>query len=412
MAGLSVGLTAVFLTIGGVLAAPAGLAAPASDTAPPAVEDITVTPDDVSVSGVDLVPVTVSVHLTDESGVEVVSEMDGVYLPRVTITRVSGGPAVTEGVELALTSGTAQDGVWSATIQVPSTWNGVWALSRVVAVDSGGRRLDIDPRNSPLAATLDVSGTHLPAVTMEFVPDPLVGDGRLTVRGRFFYQDTGKGVPNQPIFFGVDNLCVEHPGTPNGRTAADGTFSRVYPTSDESLRCVGILRPSNVSVATSFVVAAFRHPRIRPAVTATADRTSVPAGTKVTFTGTVKPSGGTGVELQEQVDGAWRTVVDGTVPDNGRFTLAVTPKGAGGHQYRVIVPNPDRELVGASRTIVVQVAGTGSGTGGGDDSGTLPITGLPPVLPMAGGALALVLAGIGLTLAGRRRRVPAGSVDR
>ncbi|GLY23449.1 hypothetical protein [Micromonospora sp. NBRC 101691] len=410
MSGLRIGLTAIFLTIGGVLTAPAGLAAPASDTAPPVVEGITVTPDDVSVSGVDLVPVTVSVHLTDESGVEVVSGMDGVHLPHVTITRVSGGPAVTEGVELALTAGTARDGVWSATVQVPSTWKGVWAVSRVVAVDSGGRSLDIDPRNSPLAATLDVSGTHLPAVTMEFAPDPLVGDGRLTVRGRFFYQDTGKGIPDQPIFFGVDNSCVEHPGAPNGRTAADGSFSKVYPTADRSLRCVGILRPSNVSVSPSFVVAASRHPRIRPAVTATADRTSVPAGTKVTFTGTVKPAGETGVELQEQVDGAWRTMVDGTVPDKGRFTLAVTPKGAGGHQYRVVVPDPDRELVGASRTIVVQVAG--SGTGGGDDPGTLPITGLPPVLPMAGGALVIVFAGIGLTLVGRRRRVPAGSVGR
>lgn len=63
--------------------------------------------------------------------------MDGVQLPYVVLTRVSGGPAVTEGAELALTSGTAQDGVWSATIQVPSTWNGRWEPSRLVAVDEG-----------------------------------------------------------------------------------------------------------------------------------------------------------------------------------------------------------------------------------------------------------------------------------
>ncbi|SCL14593.1 hypothetical protein [Micromonospora inyonensis] len=155
--------------------------------------------------------------------------MDGVQLPYVVLTRVSGGPAVTEGAELALTSGTAQDGVWSATIQVPSTWNGRWEPSRLVAVDEGSRRLDVDPRNLSSAATLDVAGTHLPAVTMEFVPDPLVGDGRLTMRGRFFYEDTGKGIPHQPIFFGEDSLWVEHPGVPNGRTAADGSFSKVYP---------------------------------------------------------------------------------------------------------------------------------------------------------------------------------------
>ncbi|OZV79774.1 hypothetical protein CA850_17160 [Micromonospora echinospora] len=411
MSKLKIGLTAIFFTIGGVLAAPAGLAAPAStaDTAPPVLKGITVTPDRVSVSGVDLVPVTVSVRLTDESGVMHSVDMDGVQLPYVVLTRVPGGPAATQGAELALTSGTAQDGVWSATIQVPSTWDGRWELSRVVAVDEGSQRLDVDPRNLPLAATLDVTGTHRPAVTMEFVPDPLVGDGRLTVRGRFFYEDTGKGIPDQPIFFGEDNLCVEHPGVPNGRTAADGSFSKVYPQGEGFLRCVGILRPSNIAVSTAFIVVASRHPRVKPTVTAKVDRTSVPPGTKVTFTGTVEPSSASSLELQEQVDGTWRTVVDGTVGDGGRYTLPVTPKGAGGHRYRVIVPNSDPELVGASQAVVVQV--TGGGSGGGDGSDTLPITGLPPVLPMAGGALALIFAGVGLTLAGRRRRVATVSAE-
>ncbi|SCL14595.1 hypothetical protein [Micromonospora inyonensis] len=68
MSKLKIGLTAIFFTVGSVLAAPAGLAAAASDTAPPVVEGITVTPDSVSVSGVDLVPVTVSVHSPTSPG--------------------------------------------------------------------------------------------------------------------------------------------------------------------------------------------------------------------------------------------------------------------------------------------------------------------------------------------------------
>ncbi|SCL14591.1 hypothetical protein [Micromonospora inyonensis] len=153
----------------------------------------------------------------------------------------------------------------------------------------------------------------------------------------------------------------------------------------------------------AFIVGASRFPRVRPTLTAEVDRASVPPGTEVAFTGTVEPSSASSLELQERVDGTWRTVADGMIGDDGRCTLRVTPKGAGGHQYRVIVPNPDPELVGASRTVVVRV--TAGGSGGGDGSGTLPITDSPPVVPMAGGALALILAGVGLTLAGRRRRV-------
>ncbi|MEU4566451.1 hypothetical protein [Micromonospora sp. NPDC023956] len=417
MLRLTTGLTALLLTTGGALAAavpaaPAGLAAPppaaVADTAPPVLGDVTVTPDAVAVSGLDLVPVTVAVRLTDESGVIEIGDGIGATSPFVILERVSGGTKYTDGAELRLTSGTAQDGVWSATIQVPSTWSGRWAVSRVRAVDGQGRELDVDPRGSGPAAEFTVKGTHVPAVSMQFVPDPLVGDGRLTLKGRFYYQDTGKGIPHQPIFFGYDNQCVEHPSPANGSTAADGTFSKVYPKGDGHLRCVGILRPSNIVTAPAFIVATSGHPRVKPVVTASADRTAVPPGTKVTFTGTVAPWSVTNVQLQEKVDGAWRTVAEGSVGDASRFSLAVTPKGTGAHHYRVTAPS---DVVGVSRTIVVQVNPAGSGAGDGDGSGTLPITG-SPVSSMAGGGLVLVVAGIGLALLGRRRRVAPVPVDR
>ncbi|MFI7578587.1 hypothetical protein [Micromonospora sp. NPDC049497] len=395
----------VFAAGGMVVAAPAAVAA--TDTAPPVLESITVSPDAVSVAGLDLVPVTVTAHLTDETGVERISEVGGGNMPFVVLKRVAGGDPSTQAAELSLTSGTPQDGRWSATIQVPSTWNGQWEVSQLVAMDSAFNKLEVDPPETPDTG-LDVTGTHLPAVIMRFVPDPLVGDGPLTVEGRFYYEDTGAGIPNQPIFFGHDNLCVEYSAEPNGTTNADGTFSKVYPKGDGYLQCVGILRPSNVDFTPAFIVVASRHPRVKPVVTATASRTTVVTGTKVTFTGTVAP-GGYNAELQELRNSTWRKVDSALINDRGAFTLDITPKAVGTHRYRVIVPNDDPELVGVSETIVVRVTAPGGGgqpgAGAGGSDGGLPVTG-PAVGPMVGSAAALLLAGVGLMLIGRRRRGP------
>lgn len=395
-------VTALLLAAGGTFAAPAALAAPvtraAADTAPPVLKDVTFSSDAVSVSGVNLVPVTVSVRLTDESGVVVSYQNYGEKFPYVVLVKETDGKTSTQAVELALTDGTAQDGVWGATVQVPSTWDGRWEVSKVIADDAQRNRLDVDPRSSGITATLDVDGSHQPAVTMEFSPDPAVGGGPLTVRGRFYDTETGKGLPNQPMFFGVDNLCVEHGGATNGRTAADGTFSRTYETGWEWLHCVGIPRPSNVEAGNSYIVVTSGHPRIRPGVTVQASSTTVAPGSKVTFTGTVAPAGANSVHLQELRAGTWHKVAGTRSDDKGRFTLATKPSGVGSHSYRVTVPKAEADLTGVSETIVVQVGAGGSG------GGELPITGAA-ALPLVGGALALILVGAGLTVAGRRRRV-------
>ncbi|MFI5832607.1 hypothetical protein ACIA5A_02895 [Micromonospora sp. NPDC051300] len=392
--------TLLLLPGGIVVGAPAASAA--ADQAPPVLVGITVSPDAVSVSGVDLVPVTVSAHLTDETGVERSGEMDGSNLPAVTLQRAGGGEDSTQGVELALTSGTPQDGTWSATVQVPSTWDGEWRVSRLVAVDGASNRLDVAPSTD---SKLTVTGTHKPAVTMRFVPDPLVGDGPLTVEGRFYYQDTGKGIGDQPIYFGQDNLCVEYPSPPNGTTRADGTFSRVYPKGLGVLHCVGILRPSNVSIAPSFIVGTGNFPRVRPAVTIKASSTTVAPGKKVTFTGAVKPAGSSGyrVELQQLRDGTWRKVTGASI--DVTYTLSTRPTTPGSVRYRVVTLNDDPALMGVSETVTVRVVAGGAtppGAGSGGGSGTLPITG-PAVPSLVGGAAALLFVGAGLMLLARRR---------
>ncbi|MER7994563.1 hypothetical protein [Micromonospora chalcea] len=414
--------TALLLLPGGVLvAAPPAAAAPsptatpsraaAADRTPPVLVDVTVSPDAVSVSGLDLVPVTVSAHLTDDTGVVEASEMDGGSLPYVGLRLV--GTDRTDGAELSLTAGTPQDGTWSATIHVPSTWNGTWEVNHLVATDAAWNRLDVDPSASA-DTRLEVTGTHRPAVTMRLTPDPLVGDGPLTVAGRFYYEDTGEGIGNQPIFFGTDNLCVEYHSEPNGTTKADGTFSRTYPKGDSYLKCVGITRPSNSRVAPSYIVVTADHPRVKPTVTAKANRTTVTPGTTVTITGEVKPDAGWNIELQQLQGRTWRKVAaDLTSGDRGAYRIPITPKTPGTLRYRVVVPSEDPATVGVSEVVTVRVStpggepspggGGGGGTVGGGGTGGLPITG-PATAPLVAGGGALLIVGAGLMLLARRRR--------
>ncbi|MBQ1058937.1 hypothetical protein [Micromonospora sp. C32] len=373
--------------------------------------DVTVSPDAVSVAGVDLVPVTVSAHLTDDTGVIRASEMANGNMPYVGLRLV--GTDRTDGAELSLTAGTPQDGTWSATIHVPSTWNGTWEVHHLVATDAAWNRLDVDPSASA-DTRLKVTGTHRPAVTMRFTPNPLVGDGPLTVAGRFYYEDTGEGIANQPIFFGTDNLCVEYHSEPNGTTKADGTFSRTYPKGDRYLKCVGIIRPSPSEISPRYIVVAADHPRVKPTVTAKANRTTVRPGTTVTFTGVVKPDDSIDIELQQLQGRTWRKVAAGWAHgDNNAYRIAIVLKTPGTFRYRVVVPNGDPALVGVSEVVTVRVAapssepspggGGGGGTVGGGGTGGLPITG-PATAPLVAGGTALLVVGAALMLLARRRR--------
>jgi hypothetical protein len=132
-------------------------------------------------------------------------------------------------------------------------------------------------------------------------------------------------------------------------------------------------------------------------VTITANHTTVQRGTKVTISGVVRPDEHT-VQLQ-QLGRSWR-MVGSALPREGRFSFVVTPTTDGLKRYRVVVPrDDDPELVGVSNVVEVRVGSPGQGGG-------LPITG-PAAAPVAGSALVLILAGLGLVRLGRRR--PAGT---
>jgi hypothetical protein len=394
---------AACLSTGVFLAGPARAAA---DEAAPVVTEVALSHDAVSVSGVDLAPVTASVRLTDETGVVVASEMGDAFTPAILLARDGTDQARPAYAELALTSGTPQDGVWSATIHVPSTWDGHWEVSRVIARDGLAHELDIDPRTVGLGATLDVTGTHQPAVTLRFVPDPLVGDGPLTVRGRVYDTETGSGLGRQPIFIGFDNVCVEGNAQPNAVTAADGTYSKTYPGGRSvaiGLHCVAILRPSNVVNTPAVIAAASGFPRFRPVITIKADRSTVRPGTKVTISGVVRPSRTVHIDSVhlQQLGRGWRTIDSALLGTRDRFSFVVTPRTDGVHRYRVVIPGEADRPMGVSNVVEVRVGSPGQGGGEGGGEG-LPITG-PATAPLVGGALVLILVGAGLVRLGRRR---------
>jgi hypothetical protein len=383
------------LAVSAVVAAPAA-AANALDTAPPTLVDVEVSPDAVSVSGLDLAPVTVRVHLTDESGV------NGDRSVYAWLERVSGGPKLSELVLLRITSGTARDGVWAGTARVPSTWDGSWSVSMVSAVDTAGNASEVDPRASTIVARLAVTGTHRPALTMRFRPDPVVGAEPVTVEGRVHYADTGVGIPEVDLFIGLDNECVEYTPRANARTNDRGEYSYTFANGEANfaLHCVGILRPSSGADVPAYIVSRAECPRVKPTVTATANRTSVRAGGRVTVTARVAPVYGT-PQLQRRDGGAWRTVATATFtgpPGKVKVTLVDNPPRAGTYEYRVRVRNEVEDaLSGVSETIAVEVTG--------DD--VLPVTG-PSVRLVALIGLALALAGGALLLLVGRSRVGAG----
>lgn len=335
---------------------PAGPAL-ADDTTAPQLVDVSLSRAEVTVSGASLVPVIVRAHLIDESGV-VPAGVDMQYrTPLVRLTRVAGGTAKSGSVELALESGTAQDGIWSAALQVPSTWDGEWAIVELITLDSEYNKLTVDPRDVGMVRTLAVHGSHQPAMTMRFRPDPVLGNGPVTVTGRFYDSETGAPFPYLPIFAGSDNRCVEYSAQPNARTDRYGRYAVTFPPGDAVwLKCVGISRQPDLSYP-DFVIVTSGYPRIRYVVTATADRTHVLAGKPVTITGRVEPFEYAGdPTLQRWVGTAWQAIGTAPIDGEGHFSYTVRPETPGTHRYRAyMAAKGDLRLGGASAPIEIHV---------------------------------------------------------
>jgi hypothetical protein len=202
---------------------PAGAAVPA-DTTPPQIQDVSFSRESVAVSGLRLVPVRVSVRLTDPSGV--VPASPGPHLtPGLTLGPVPGFRSLLRPT-LTRTSGTATDGVWSATVNVPSTWHGSVRVTSVDAVDAAGNVRSGALTGSP-SPVLRVTGTHRPVLTFDYA---LLPGGGYRVHGRASFADTGRPLAHTALATANDSGCDLDGGASNDIvTDRRGRYEKSWP---------------------------------------------------------------------------------------------------------------------------------------------------------------------------------------
>jgi hypothetical protein len=228
------------LAAAGPLSARAGPAAASgpvasSDTSPPRVRAVWFSRRSVAVSGLAVVPVTVSVRVTDPSGVaENPHTFDA--SPQVTLGPVPGFRSQLRPT-LARASGTVTDGIWSATINVPSTWNGTVRVTSVGAADRlGNTRLD--ELSGARAPALRVRGTHRPALTIHHT---LLPDG-LQISGRAYFTDTGRPLARTPLATSFESGCDLDGGAVNDIvTDARGFYVKRWVYPDTAAGCVALI---------------------------------------------------------------------------------------------------------------------------------------------------------------------------
>lgn len=212
----------------------------AVDTQPPRVHSVSFSRTRVKVSGLRVVPVRVAVHLSDPSGVqEVGGGLD--TLPRMILGPTPGFRSRTYPA-LERTSGTARNGVWSATVHVPSTWNGTVRVMSVSVADRAGNVL---PHWSPGAKgpKLRVTGTHRPALTFHY---SLLKSGGFRLHGRAYFTDTGRPIANRRMTASVEQGClVDGAVAKNIRTDSRGYYEKVFRTPDKKVvGCVVLTGPT------------------------------------------------------------------------------------------------------------------------------------------------------------------------
>jgi hypothetical protein len=210
------------------------------DTTPPRIERIRFSPGSVVVTGLALVPVRVSVRLTDASGVA--DRPNGLdATPRLTIEPVAGFQARLNPV-LARTSGTVTDGVWSAVVNVPSTWNGIVRVTSVGAEDVAGNQIN-EELSGARAPALRVTGLHRPALTFRY---ELLADGGFRIHGRAYFTDTGRPLIRLPLATAYDSNCDFEGGATNDIvTDRRGYYEKRWPNGEPlAAGCVALVGPA------------------------------------------------------------------------------------------------------------------------------------------------------------------------
>lgn len=289
----------------------------------------------VSVSGVATVPLTVTAHITRTTPLP----LDDSYL-WFQVDRSGGtGPLTSMFAGAKFISGTGSDGVWAATLSVPSTAAGTWALTTIGEAGIPG---PIHPVTG--APTFIVIGTHQPRVSAGTSPAVVpVGASPFTVKGRVTDSTTGLGMAGVTVRYGIDNTCAESPLGGYGATVTSSAGYYGFPPQTSrsakiNVNCVIVVGPASagapVITSRSFFVTLSTWVSAAPALT------RAPIGRIVPVTGSVGgPASFCPIQLQRlRGSTVWRAVSNAKVRESGRFTLTAQPSVRGPNIYRVLMP--------------------------------------------------------------------------
>lgn len=342
----------LIIAAAGVLLLPAVPAA-AADTSPPQLVDVQLSSSSFTVSGFARTTIQVRLHLTDDTHVVRGEPDQGTGLPGspwVQLSKTTAGRGQVTDLysdEFSLTSGTAQDGWWSAPLRITSGYDGTWTVTRVRAADGNGNFLDVDPRTQSINATMQVTGAHIPHLSMRQTPDPEIGDRNpITFYGHVTDLDTAQPL-RATVHMGFDAGCSTFPygGASHVTTAADGSWRLSFSSWQPDAGCASLYNFAHVpdpdhagSMMTvqifyvDFVVA----PHYRWPVSASLAAHLIKLGETTTVNGSTGAIGET-VQLERLSHGSWTIVGSAHVRTSGRFTLIAEPPSRGNWRYRVLL---------------------------------------------------------------------------
>jgi hypothetical protein len=329
-----------------LLVAGAPMSAAPIDTSPPVLHSISYSQSDVTVSGLQTVNVTVSVHLTDDSGVTEFTDMDGQWYPHVYF--VDSGVSNTT-VNLRRATGTPQDGVWTGVAVVTSAWkNGAVQPSRLAASDIGeANRLVVDPRTLPDTPAITVHPSHHPTLAVTITPDPVLVPAKITMHVQARDADTGRPWAGLRLWAG---------GVGSVTTDAFGRYQRSFPSLPLSVdaQTAYLYGPVNSPQDQTVIAFGAAFVNYRYVVSAKPAAASWPARTNLNVTGKLFP--GTQrktLHLQRLVGTTWTTVNSTATRSSAAFTVVATPP-RGTSKYRVYAPSDGSYAGNTSATFTIR----------------------------------------------------------
>ena len=261
------------------------------------------------------------------------------------------------------------DGTWVGSFLAPANADGTWRVSGVAAIDGVGNQCGVDPATLGIDARVTVHGTHRPAVTVGFAPQPAKGNQPVSMKGRAYFVDDGSPIAFRRITIGWgQDGCVNQILLGNTTTTTDafGYYGLTLRPPLDQLRGCAFLTDPIAAPFDAFGPIAVLAWRVRPLVVKYAMTTNpVPSGIRlgqaIRVTGKVVPISVAAhgpIHLQRRLaTGRWVNVDTRSLRSDGSYSLRVVPSRRGTFRYRVYMPSCcDGTFVGTvSRNLVITV---------------------------------------------------------